>query len=129
MNNLEQLIDAYALNKNELDGYKKICDAENAEIKALMTELELDKASTEDYTATLSIQHRETMDEDKLLEVLRDAGYADIVIRTKEYVDMDLLEAAIYHDMIDKETLFAMQRCKEVKEVQTLKISKRKKEN
>ncbi len=129
MNNLEQLIDAYALNKNELDSYKKICDAENAEIKALMTELELDKASTEDYTATLSIQHRETMDEDKLLEVLRDAGYADIVIRTKEYVDMDLLEAAIYHDRIDKETLFAMQRCKEVKEVQTLKISKRKKEN
>lgn len=129
MNNLEQLIDAYALNKNELDSYKKICDAENAEIKALMTELELDKASTEDYTATLSIQHRETMDEDKLLEVLRDAGYADIVIRTKEYVDMDLLEAAIYHGRIDKETLFAMQRCKEVKEVQTLKISKRKKEN
>ena len=61
MNNLEQLIDAYALNKNELDSYKKICDAENAEIKALMTELELNKASTEDYTATLSIQHRETM--------------------------------------------------------------------
>lgn len=129
MNNLEQLIDAYALNKNELDSYKKICDAENAEIKALMTELELDKASTEDYTATLSIQHRETMDEDKLLEVLRDAGYADIVIRTKEYVDMDLLEAAIYHDRIDKDTLLEMQRCKEVKEVQTLKISKRKKEN
>lgn len=129
MNNLEQLIDAYALNKNELDSYKKICDAENAEIKALMTELELDKASTEDYTAILSIQHRETMDEDKLLEVLRDAGYADIVIRTKEYVDMDLLEAAIYHDRIDKDTLLAMQRCKEVKEVQTLKISKRKKEN
>lgn len=129
MNNLEQLIDAYALNKNELDSYKKICDAENAEIKALMTELELDKASTEDYTATLSIQHRETMDEDKLLEVLRNAGYADIVIRTKEYVDMDLLEAAIYHDRIDKDTLLAMQRCKEVKEVQTLKISKRKKEN
>lgn len=129
MNNLEQLIDAYALNKNELDSYKKICDAENAEIKALMTELELDKASTEDYTATLSIQHRETMDEDKLLEVLRNAGYADIVIRTKEYVDMDLLESAIYHEMIDKDTLLAMQRCKEVKEVQTLKISKRKKEN
>lgn len=129
MNNLEQLIDAYALNKNELDSYKKICDAENAEIKALMTELELNKASTEDYTATLSIQHRETMDEDKLLEVLRDAGYADIVIRTKEYVDMDLLENAIYHEMIDKDTLLAMQRCKEVKEVQTLKISKRKKEN
>lgn len=129
MNNLEQLIDAYALNKSELDSYKKLCDAENTEIKALMTELELNKASTQDYTATLSVQHRETMDEDKLLEVLRDAGYSDLVIRTKEYVDMDLLENAIYHDKIDKETLLAMQRCKEIKEVQTLKISQRKKEN
>ncbi len=129
MNSLEQLIDAYALNKSELDSYKKLCDAENTEIKALMTELELDKASTEDYTATLSVQHRETMDEDKLLEVLRNAGYSDLVIRTKEYVDMDLLENAIYHDKIDKETLLAMQRCKEIKEVQTLKISQRKKEN
>lgn len=129
MNNLEQLIDAYALNKSELDSYKKLCDAENTEIKALMTELELNKASTKDYTATLSVQHRETMDEDKLLEVLRNAGYSALVIRTKEYVDMDLLENAIYHDKIDKETLLAMQRCKEIKEVQTLKISQRKKEN
>jgi len=129
MSNLEQLIDAYALNKNELDSYKKLCDAENAEIKALMTELEIDKAHTEDYTATLIVQHRETMDEDMLLEVLHNSGYADLVIRTKEYVDMDLLEDAIYHDKIDKDTLLAMQKCKEVKEVPTLKISKRKKEN
>lgn len=125
MNNLEQLIDAYALNKNELDSYKKICDAENAEIKALMTELELDKASTENYTATLSIQHRETMDEDKMLEVVRNSGLSHL-IRTKEYVDMDLLEDELYHNKIDADTMAAMNRCWSTKEVQVLKITKKK---
>lgn len=129
MNKLEELIDAYALNKNELESYKKICDSENAEIKSIMNELELSKANTDDYIATLSTQKRETMDEDMLLDVLRESGYADIVIRTKEYVDMDLLEDAIYHEKIDTETLLKMQNCKQVKEVQTLKITKRKKEN
>ena len=129
MNNLEELINAYALNKNELDSYKKICEQENSEIKSTMTELDLNKVSTEDYIATLSIQRRETMDEDMLLDVLRESGYADLVIRTREYVDMDLLENAIYHEKIDTETLLKMQGCKQVKEVQTLKITKRKKEN
>lgn len=128
MSNLNELIDAYALNKNELDSYKKICDRENAEIKALMTELELDKAMTDDYVATLTIQSRETMDEDMLLEVLINCGYKDLVVRTKEYVDMDLLENAIYNEKIDKETLLQMNNCKSVKEVPTLKVTKRKKE-
>ena len=128
MSNLNELIDAYALNKNELDSYKKICDKENAEIKALMTELELDKAMTDDYVATLTVQRRETMDEDMLLEVLINCGYKDLVIRTKEYVDMDLLENAIYNEKIDKETLLQMNNCKSVKEVPTLKVTKRKKE-
>lgn len=128
MNNLNELIDAYALNKSELDSYKKICDKENAEIKALMTELELDKAMTDDYVATLTVQRRETMDEDMLLEVLINCGYKDLVVRTKEYVDMDLLENAIYNEKIDRETLLQMNNCKSVKEVPTLKVMKRNKE-
>lgn len=128
LDELTNAIDTYALNKNELDSYKKICDKENAEIKALMTELELDKAVTDDYTASLIVQHRETMDEDMLLEVLINNGYRDLVVRTREYVDMDLLENAIYHSKIDKDTLLQMNNCKQVKEVQTLKIAKRKKE-
>lgn len=128
MNNLEELVVRYALNKNELDSYKKICDRENAEIKARMTELDMNEVLAGDYVAKLTIQKRETMDEDMLLEVLRNNNYTN-VIRTKEYVDMDLLEREIYNGNVDKDTLVAMQKCKSVKEVPTLKIVKAKKED
>lgn len=128
MNNLEELVVRYALNKNELDSYKKICDKENAEIKARMAELDMDEVIAGDYVAKLTIQKRESMDEDMLLEILRNNDYTDI-IRTKEYVDMDLLEREIYNGNIDSDTLVAMQKCKSVKEVPTLKIVKAKKED
>lgn len=128
MNNLEELVVRYALNKNELDSYKKICDRENAEIKARMAELDMNEVLAGDYVAKLTIQKRETMDEDMLLEVLRNNNYTN-VIRTKEYVDMDLLEREIYNGNVDKDTLVAMQKCKSVKEVPTLKIVKAKKED
>ena len=128
MNNLEELVVRYALNKNELDSYKKICDKENAEIKARMAELDMNEVLAGDYVAKLTIQKRETMDEDMLLEVLRNNNYTN-VIRTKEYVDMDLLEKEIYNGNVDKDTLVAMQKCKSVKEVPTLKIVKAKKED
>lgn len=128
MNKLEELVVTYALNKNELDSYKKICDKENAEIKARMAELDMNEVLAGDYVAKLTIQKRETMDEDMLLEVLRNNNYTN-VIRTKEYVDMDLLEREIYNGNVDKDTLVAMQKCKSVKEVPTLKIVKAKKED
>lgn len=128
MNNLEELVVRYALNKNELDSYKKICDKENAEIKARMAELDMNEVLAGDYVAKLTIQKRETMDEDMLLEVLRNNNYTN-VIRTKEYIDMDLLEREIYNGNVDKDTLVAMQKCKSVKEVPTLKITKAKKED
>ena len=128
MNKLEELVVTYALNKNELDSYKKICDRENAEIKARMAELDMNEVLAGDYVAKLTIQKRETMDEDMLLEVLRNNNYTN-VIRTKEYVDMDLLEREIYNGNVDKDTLVAMQKCKSVKEVPTLKIVKAKKED
>lgn len=128
MNNLEELVVRYALNKNELDSYKKICDKENAEIKARMTELDMNEVLAGDYVAKLTIQKRESMDEDMALEILRNNDYTN-VIRTKEYVDMDLLEREIYNGNIDSDTLVAMQKCKSVKEVPTLKIVKAKKED
>ena len=93
-----------------------------------MTELDMNEVLAGDYVAKLTIQKRESMDEDMLLEILRNNDYTDI-IRTKEYVDMDLLEREIYNGNIDSDTLVAMQKCKSVKEVPTLKIVKAKKED
>lgn len=119
---LDNLIPAYAENKAILDDYKKICDKENKQIKELMTD---DTYEAGGYKATKSVQVRETMNEDKLLELLIDKGYKDTkVIKQKYYVDMDALESAIYSGQIPKEDLLAIDKCRESKEVVTLRISK-----
>lgn len=119
---LDNLIPQYAENKSILDDYKKICDKENKQIKELMTD---DTYEAGGYKATKSVQVRESMNEDKLLELLIDKGYKDTkVIKQKYYVDMDALESAIYSGQIPKEDLLAIDKCRESKEVVTLRISK-----
>lgn len=120
---LDTLIPQYAENKNMLDDYKKICDKENKQIKKLMTD---DTYETGGYKATKSIQTRESFNEDRFLaiaslhRVFRDIG----IIKTKEYVDIEALESAIYKGMLDKETLMEIDKCRESKEVVTLKVTK-----
>lgn len=115
---LKELIPQYAFNKNELDSYKKLCDKDNAVIKQLMQEDEVNEFDTGLYVAKMSVQQRQTMNEDKLLELIKDIERPDI-IKTKEYVDMDLLEKAIYNGEIDAGDLDS---CMNTKEVVTLKV-------
>lgn len=120
---LDTLIPQYAENKSMLDDYKKICDKENKQIKELMTD---DTYEAGGYKATKSVQIRESLNEDRLLaiasqhRVFRDIG----IIKTKEYVDMEALESAIYKGMLDKETLMEIDKCRESKEVVTLRVTK-----
>ncbi len=124
---LKELIPSYYLNKQEADSYKKICDAQNKEIKNLMAELGQDKYDVEDYHAVRSISTRESFNEIALIELLKSKLGADTpIIKTKEYVDMDALEKNIYNGEVTKETLLEMEKCKNVTEVVTLKITKKK---
>lgn len=125
---LDELIPAYAENKAILDDYKKICDTENKQIKELMDE---GSYEANGYKATKSIQVRESMNEDKLLDVLKDLDdnyaidcYGTNLIKTKEYVDMDVLESLIYKGKLSNEVLMEIDKCRESKEVVTLRISK-----
>ena len=124
---LDTLIPQYAQNKLELDSYKKICDKENAQIKSIMAELPDNTYEAGGYRATYSVSTRETMNEEMLLEILgggaRDMG----IIKTKEYVDFDALEKAIYDGKISENTLLEMDKAKESKEVVTLRVTKIKK--
>ena len=128
INNLDTLIPAYAENKAMLDDYKKICDKENKQIKELMDEGSYEAGG---YKATKSVQVRESMNEDKLLEILKDLDdnydidcYGTNLIKTKEYVDMDVLESLIYKGKLSNEVLMDIDKCRESKEVVTLRISK-----
>lgn len=125
MKRLDDLIPQYASNKNEMDAYKKLCDKENAEIKSIMKDLALQKYEAGEYKATYTISKRETMDEEILLEIAHQFGIPEIV-KTKEYIDFDALENAIYNGKISPEILTEMDRARSVKEVVTLRISKKK---
>lgn len=124
---LEELIPQYALNKAELDSYKKICDRENAEIKDLMLNLGLDEATGGCYTVKRIVQKRESMNEDMLLQIAHINGISEIV-KTKEYIDYDVLEDAIYNGRISSDILTEINKAREVKEIVTLRISKAKEE-
>lgn len=128
MKRLDELIPQYASNKNEMDAYKKLCDKENAEIKSIMKDLALQKYEAGEYKATYTISKRETMDEEILLEIAHQFGIPEIV-KTKEYIDFDALENAIYNGKISPEILTEMDRARSVKEVVTLRISKKKGDN
>lgn len=129
INELDTLIPQYATNKSELDGYKKICEKENVKIKELMKDLGLTNYETGKYRALYSVSERESMNEEMLLDIAHRLGISEIV-KTKEYIDFDALENAIYNNRISQEALLEMDKAKEVKEVVTLRITKiKKKEN
>lgn len=121
---LDLLIPQYAENKAMLDDYKKICDDENKKIKELMTD---SKYITGGYVATKTTSYRESINEDKLLEVMR-SDYAVNqklgIIKTKEYVDVEALEKAIYNGQVSKKVLLGIDKCRDKKEVITLKVTK-----
>lgn len=125
LNDLDELIPRYASNKAELDSYKKICEQENAQIKAIMKDFAVQRKEAGSYVATYSVSRRESFDEDKLLQIAHHYGIREIV-KTREYIDFDALEKAIYDGKISTDVLLEMDSAKETKEVVTLKVTKKK---
>ena len=131
---LEGLIPLYAKDKEAFDYNKKLCDSENAQIKKLMTELDLDTYMTEEYKVTKSIQVRQKLNEDILLDMfLTIPAFRKIaddykILQTKSYVDMDVLEKAIYDGGFSNEQLLELNKAMESKEIVSLRISKAKKQ-
>ena len=129
---LDELIPQYALNKSEADAYKKLCDRDNAKIKDIMLKADEKKHEAGDYVATVTVSERATMNEEMLLSLFTSvpsfvsacAKYN--IVKTKEYIDFDALENAIYNDGLSDEQLAEIAKAKEVKEVVTLKVSKKK---
>ena len=127
-NELWGLIDKYYVDKAESDEKKKQVEQENKQIKDGMVELESDVVETENYKATRSVSIRTSIDEEAWLRVLKEqADLPEGIIKTKEFVDMDALEDAIYNGNISKEVLLKLNEHKKDTEVVTLKVTKLKK--
>lgn len=126
---LDVLVPKYGEEKSVMDRYKKLCDMDNKLIKELMEDLALQHYTSDGYKVTRSVQERESMDEELLLTLLKEFPETKVhsIIKTKEYVDFDALEAAIYKDALPKDVLLALDKARTVKYVTTLKVSKVKK--
>lgn len=120
---LDEMIKNFYEDKQQADHFKKIAEDFNSQIKELLTQENLKEfETTNGLIAKMTIQKRESFDEDKLIAKLKVLnGYT--AIKTKEYVDMDELENLIYNGHIDAGQLTD---CKQIKEVTTLKVNKKK---
>ena len=122
---LDELIARYALNKNELDSYTKICKNENEQIKAMLVERGEDEHTAGGYTVKRVVAVKESMNEAKLLEVLRQNGI-NVAIKTREYVDMDALEAYLYNNLPSEDLARQLESCRTTTETVQLRLSKAK---
>lgn len=122
---LEELIPQYAFNKSELDSYTKICKEENERIKAQLADIGEDTYSAGGYTVKKIVAIKESMNEAKLLEVLRQNGITG-AIKTKEYVDMDALEAYLYNNAPSADLARQLEACRTTSETVQLRLSKTK---
>ena len=121
---LGDLIKSYYQNKTELDSYKKICEDENTKIKTEMTKISTDTYEVDDIVAKISYKDKSTFNEAKLLATVKQLGLD--VVRTSEYVDMDLLEKVLYSDSVSKEDKQKLLDCKESKIEKALKVTRKK---
>lgn len=122
---LNDLIDKYGFNKCELDSYKAICDESNKQIKDMMAEANLKNYNTDRYKVTYIVSERTSMNEAKLIGVIHSNNIPNSlgIIKTREYIDEDALESAIYNGEISDDVMSQIAECMDKKEVISLKLT------
>lgn len=132
--NLESKLALYQEAKNEEKVCKEKASNLNTEIKDYMMQnlfadengKRLFEGST--YSATLTVTEKESLDEDKAIEILKDKlsdeDFAKCV-KTKQYIDDDALEKIVYSSGFDMQELNSC--VVKSKQTYTLRVSKRKK--
>ncbi len=123
---LKSTINHYADRNKLFNSIKKECDGLKSDIKTDMAEMKLSDFDTGNYVATVSTVTKESFDEELLVNFVKSLGIRG-AIKKKEYVDMDVLEKAIYNGRVSQEQLIEMERCKNSTSYQTLRITKNKK--
>ena len=130
---LETLIPTYGSLDFELKNIKKKADGFKERIKTIVKSLGVRTYRAEDYEITYTEAERVSFKEDKLLIRLKeivankDPKEFEGLIKTKEYVDMDVLENLLYHNKFDEAEISSISSCQEIKNIPTLKVKKVKK--
>ena len=124
--NLSEAIDSYKESKDKENFLKKENDIKNKEIKDYMSLHDMTSASSDKYTVTLSVQNKESLNEELAIEIIKEnlgGALLNSVIKTKEYIDEDALEKLVYNGDFDASVLT---KAKIVKPITTLRVTKKK---
>lgn len=130
---LDALIPTYGSLDFELKNIKKKADGFKERIKTIVKSLGVKTYRSEDYEITYTEAERVSFKEDKLLTKLKEividknSETFEGLIKTKEYVDMDVLENLLYHNKFDEADISSISDCQEIKIIPTLKVKKVKK--
>ena len=124
MSKLDDLIPLYYEHNELVKKHKKVADEANKKIKKIMAEQGITEFATHGLVAKISVSERVDLMEDVLIEKIKELGIKGI-IKTREYIDMDALETALYNRLISPAVL-AQAQIK--KEVVTLRIRQEAKE-
>ena len=122
---LKHLVNDYLVNKEREKEFKDAASIQNTQIKVIMSELDIKEFESDNGKVVLSDRKTEDFNEERLIKFLKERGLESDIIKTKEYVDFDALESAIYHDKISGDNLKDMNSCKDVKVTQVLRINKK----
>lgn len=120
-NQLNILFENYVIEKEKEKKIKDVVKQLNDEIKGYFLQNGFDKIDTDDYKASVSKSEKVSWVEPVLINKLKKLGFNEL-IKTKEYVDFDLLESYIYNKQL-KET--SIKDCKNITEVITLRVNKK----
>lgn len=123
---LSTAIDKYKESKDKENALKKANNELNENIKSYMCEHNMTSANSDKYTATLSRQDKESLNEELAIEIIKanlDGALLATVIKKKEYIDEDALEKLVYNGDFD---INKLAKAKMVKSVYTLRVNKKK---
>lgn len=112
MTRLEEVIPQYQTINNQYNTLGKTVKSLSTEIKDLMGDIDMDSYEVDGIKAKVTHVQSVSFDDELLLATIKDLGLNHL-IKTKEYVDMAMLESAIYRKEIDAQVLAPTQIIKE----------------
>jgi len=121
---LKELIPVYGEQNTQCNALKKVVADLNTKIKEAIHKAKQENKDIEieGWKCSLTVEEKKEMNEDKLLDFAKKHNLD--VVRTKEYVDADLLEKLIYSGKLSTKLIAEMDKCNEVKIRETLRCTK-----
>ncbi len=123
---IDFLINQYKCEKDKENLIKKENARRSTQIKEYFEDNDIDKYSTNMYTATVTNTKKEMLNEDLAIEIIKenlDGALLKSVIKQKEYIDEDALEKLVYNHQFD---VTKLEKATMTSYTKTLRVTKRK---